>query len=174
MDTDSSFSFKCLCSPIAFVRHLVGGDYPSMHIGPEPTTDRFTALIHGNDESDDDEEEHELEHEHEHEHGSVLQPYDQDYDYASTMNATDATDDEMSFITQATNPRNVLTKRWKMDGVNKSSGYILKGNSLTVMPELPFSSLATFGSGFLSHFVGSITPAPLLEHVTLIDTPGTS
>jgi predicted GTPase len=40
------------------------------------------------------------------------------------------------------------------------------------MPELPFSTLSKFGSGFLSHFVGSITSAPLLEHVTLIDTPG--
>ena len=24
-------------------------DYPEMHIGPEPTTDRFIAVVHGND-----------------------------------------------------------------------------------------------------------------------------
>ena len=75
-------------------------------------------------------------------------------------------------ISIRTNPKKIPPKRWKKDGVNKSSGKTVKGYSLTVMPELPFSSLATFGSGFLSHFVGSITPAPLLEHVTLIDTPG--
>jgi hypothetical protein len=46
-----------------FIRHLVGGDYPSMHIGPEPTTDRFTALIHGNDDEDEEEDEDENEHE---------------------------------------------------------------------------------------------------------------
>lgn len=87
-----------------FIRHLVGGDFPAMHIGPEPTTDRFMALINGDE--------------------------------------------------------------------NDPKGRVVKGNSLTVMPELPFSTLSKFGSGFLSHFVGSITSAPLLEHVTLIDTPG--
>mmetsp|Transcript_51302 Transcript_51302/g.76140 ORF Transcript_51302/g.76140 Transcript_51302/m.76140 type:complete len:321 (+) Transcript_51302:344-1306(+) len=51
-------------------------------------------------------------------------------------------------------------------------GKIIKGNSLTVIPELPFSSLSSFGTAFLSHFEGSICPAPLLQHVTLIDTPG--
>lgn len=87
-----------------FIRYLVGGDFPAMHIGPEPTTDRFMALINGDE--------------------------------------------------------------------NDPKGRVVKGNSLTVMPELPFSTLSKFGSGFLSHFVGSITSAPLLEHVTLIDTPG--
>lgn len=87
-----------------FIRHLVGGDFPAMHIGPEPTTDRFMALINGDKED--------------------------------------------------------------------AKGRVVKGNSLTVMPELPFSTLSKFGSGFLSHFVGSITHAPLLEHVMLIDTPG--
>lgn len=30
-----------------FIRHLIGMDYPDMHIGPEPTTDRFVAVVHG-------------------------------------------------------------------------------------------------------------------------------
>lgn len=30
-----------------FIRYLLGRDFPSMRIGPEPTTDRFTALIDG-------------------------------------------------------------------------------------------------------------------------------
>ena len=161
-----------------FIRHLVGGDYPSMHIGPEPTTDRFTALIHGVDTdniSDGEEEEDEEE------------MYSQNMDESintvddnSTINANtnananaNATMDDNTTSSVKSNPKNILTKRWKKDGVNKSTnGKTVKGNSLTVMPELPFSSLATFGSGFLSHFVGSITDAPLLEHVTLIDTPG--
>jgi EH domain-containing protein 1 len=30
-----------------FVKHLIGMDYPQMHIGPEPTTDRFIAVVYG-------------------------------------------------------------------------------------------------------------------------------
>jgi len=121
-----------------FIRHLVGRDFPAMHIGPEPTTDRFTALVHGLSEEDEEEIE---------------------------------SDDEYSTTGSVKNSK-APTKAWKKDGRNKSNGKVLKGNSLTVMPELPFSTLATFGSGFLSHFVGSVSSAPLLEHVTLIDTPG--
>ena len=33
-----------------FIRYLLGRDFPSMRIGPEPTTDRFTALIDGPEE----------------------------------------------------------------------------------------------------------------------------
>ena len=33
-----------------FIRHLIGCDYPSMHIGPEPTTDKFVAVVHGEEE----------------------------------------------------------------------------------------------------------------------------
>lgn len=146
-----------------FIRHLVGGDYPSMHIGPEPTTDKFTALIHGiNDDDDDD---------HDDEYDIDEDGYtDRENDASSTVD--ESVHDDTTSMSVKTNPKNVLSKRWKNDGVNKSSGRTVKGNSLTVMPELPFSSLSTFGSGFLSHFVGSITDAPLLEHVTLIDTPG--
>jgi len=160
-----------------FIRHLVGGDYPSMHIGPEPTTDRFTALIHGLDEDSSDIDDNDIdidndtnEHENENESNSLDHDMDMDMDDDSTMNPIG--NDDMSFSVHS-NPKNVLTKRWKKDGVNKTTvGKTIKGNSLTVLPELPFSSLAAFGSGFLSHFVGSITPAPLLEHITLIDTPG--
>jgi len=30
-----------------FIRHLLGRDYPGLRIGPEPTTDKFVAIIHG-------------------------------------------------------------------------------------------------------------------------------
>jgi GTPase SAR1 family protein len=33
-----------------FIRHLLGRDFPGQHIGPEPTTDRFLAVMHGPEE----------------------------------------------------------------------------------------------------------------------------
>ncbi|CAM9409079.1 unnamed protein product, partial [Sphacelaria rigidula] len=30
-----------------FIRHLLGADFPNMNIGPEPTTDKFTVVMHG-------------------------------------------------------------------------------------------------------------------------------
>ena len=30
-----------------FIRYLLGRDFPGQHIGPEPTTDRFIAVMHG-------------------------------------------------------------------------------------------------------------------------------
>jgi hypothetical protein len=54
----------------------------------------------------------------------------------------------------------------------KLSGKIVKGNTMTVTPELPFSSLSRFGSAFLNHFNGSVCSTPLLKCITLIDTPG--
>jgi len=113
-----------------FVRHLVGGDYPGMHIGPEPTTDKFMALVHGDESDAEDDDENEL----------------------VEDTAEERNDD-----------KNAKTK---------ITGRTMRGNSLTVTPELPFSSLSSFGTGFLSSFVGSISNAPLLKHVTLIDTPG--
>ena len=34
-----------------FIRHLIGRDFPGIRIGPEPTTDRFVAVMHGRDDS---------------------------------------------------------------------------------------------------------------------------
>ncbi|GMH95443.1 hypothetical protein TrST_g9565 [Triparma strigata] len=83
-----------------FISYLLGKKYPSAHIGPEPTTDKFIAVVHG------------------------------------------------------------------------PSDKVIKGNSLTVVPELPFGGLSTFGAGFLNKFEASVTSSTLLESVTLIDSPG--
>ena len=32
----------------SFIKYLLGKDFPGMRVGPEPTTDRFTAILHGN------------------------------------------------------------------------------------------------------------------------------
>ena len=34
----------------SFIRYLLGTDFPGQRIGPEPTTDRFVAVVHGDDE----------------------------------------------------------------------------------------------------------------------------
>ena len=34
----------------SFIRYLLGRDFPGMHIGPEPTTDRFIAVMHGTED----------------------------------------------------------------------------------------------------------------------------
>ena len=34
----------------SFIRYLLDGNYPGANIGPEPTTDRFVAIMHGKDE----------------------------------------------------------------------------------------------------------------------------
>ena len=33
-----------------FIKHLLGREYPGIHIGPEPTTDRFVVVMHGMEE----------------------------------------------------------------------------------------------------------------------------
>ncbi len=83
-----------------FVEHLLQRPYPNSHIGPEPTTDKFIAVVHGKQEK------------------------------------------------------------------------VIKGNSLTVVPELPFGGLSNFGSAFLNKFEASVCPAELLESVTIVDSPG--
>jgi GTPase SAR1 family protein len=133
-----------------FIRHLIGKDFPAMHIGPEPTTDRFMALVHGSDEEEDGDGD------------DLNDSLFGDHGDATTTTSASSSERRGKFP----------IKNWRNDGRNNSTGKVLKGNSLTVMPELPFSTLATFGSGFLSHFVGSVSSAPLLQHVTLIDTPG--
>lgn len=125
----------------SFIRYILGNvNFPGMHIGPEPTTDKFMALVHGEASPDCTDTDDSL-----------------SYDYGGN-------DSETSFdkIETSDNDLNSL----------HAKGKIIKGNSLTVTPELPFSSLSTFGTSFLNHFQGSICPAPLLKRVTLIDTPG--
>lgn len=107
-----------------------------MHIGPEPTTDKFMALYYGGDGND----------------------IDGDKKFNSGFKKRENDDD----LTQ----HSVVT-----DDV-RASGRLVKGNTLTVTPNLPFSSLSQFGSAFLNHFVGSSCDSPLLKRITFIDTPG--
>eukprot|EP00127_Corallochytrium_limacisporum_P002458 Clim_evm15s128 gene=Clim_evmTU15s128 len=34
----------------SFIRYILGRDYPGIHVGPEPTTDRFLAVMHGSED----------------------------------------------------------------------------------------------------------------------------
>lgn len=56
-----------------------------------------------------------------------------------------------------------------MSGTDERS---IPGNTVAVQADMPFNGLTTFGSSFLSKFECSQMPHPLLEHVTLVDTPG--
>ncbi len=83
-----------------FIRYLLEKDFPGIRIGPEPTTDRFMAIMHGPNEQ------------------------------------------------------------------------VTPGNALAVDPTRQFGALQSFGNAFLSRFEASFLPSPVLESITLIDTPG--
>ena len=71
-----------------------------MRVGPEPTTDRFMAVVHGPDDK------------------------------------------------------------------------TVPGNALTVAPGSPFGGLKYYGNNFLTRFEGAQVNSPILERLTLVDTPG--
>ncbi|KAH9605320.1 hypothetical protein KSS87_022448 [Heliosperma pusillum] len=48
----------------------------------------------------------------------------------------------------------------------------IPGNTIAVQADMPFGGLTSFGTAFLSKFECSQMPHPLLEHITLVDTPG--
>ncbi|KAM3286960.1 hypothetical protein P3S67_020390 [Capsicum chacoense] len=48
----------------------------------------------------------------------------------------------------------------------------IPGNTIAVQADMPFSGLTSFGTAFLSKFECSQMPHPLLENITLVDTPG--
>ncbi|XP_050367894.1 EH domain-containing protein 1-like [Argentina anserina] len=48
----------------------------------------------------------------------------------------------------------------------------IPGNTIAVNAEMPFSGLTSFGGSFLSKFECSQMPHPLLDEITLVDTPG--
>ena len=83
-----------------FIRYLLERDFPGIRIGPEPTTDRFVAIMHGPNEQ------------------------------------------------------------------------VTPGNALAVDPSFQFKGLDSFGNAFLSRLEGSFVPCPVLESITLVDTPG--
>lgn len=88
----------------SFIRSLLQQDVPGQRIGPEPTTDRFTAIMH-------------------------------------------------------TTP-------------GQASDRQIPGHALVMQSDKPFSGLSKLGSSFLSRFEGVEVSAPILQDITLVDTPG--
>lgn len=83
-----------------FIRYLLEREFPGIRIGPEPTTDSFIAVMHGDSEQ------------------------------------------------------------------------VIPGNALIVDPSKPFRTLSSFGNAFLNRFCCSELPSPVLESITIVDTPG--
>lgn len=83
-----------------FIRYLLEREFPGIRIGPEPTTDSFIAVMHGDNEQ------------------------------------------------------------------------VIPGNALIVDPSKPFRTLSSFGNAFLNRFCCSELPSPVLESITIVDTPG--
>ena len=48
----------------------------------------------------------------------------------------------------------------------------MPGNALTVAPGSPFGGLKYYGNNFLTRFEGAQVNSPILERLTLVDTPG--
>jgi GTPase SAR1 family protein len=92
----------------SFIRSLLGQDFPGCRIGPEPTTDRFTAIMH----------------------------------------------------TEAGLPQQQQGSR------------LLPGHALVMQSSKPFRGLASFGNNFLSKFEGVEVDSPILNNITIVDTPG--
>jgi len=84
----------------SFIRYLLKRDFPGIRIGPEPTTDCFQAIMHGNQE------------------------------------------------------RN------------------LPGNAACMDSTKPFKALSRFGMGFMNKFNVAEVPAPILESISFVDSPG--
>ncbi|RWS30308.1 EH domain-containing protein 3-like protein [Leptotrombidium deliense] len=83
-----------------FIRYLLERDFPGIRIGPEPTTDRFIAVMCGEQEG------------------------------------------------------------------------VIPGNALVVDPKKQFRPLGKFGNAFLNRFQCSTVNSPVLENITIVDTPG--
>lgn len=83
-----------------FIRYLLERDFPGIRVGPEPTTDSFIAVMHGEKEQ------------------------------------------------------------------------VIPGNALMVDPQKPFRTLDSFGNAFLNRFCCSELPSPVLESISIVDTPG--
>lgn len=56
--------------------------------------------------------------------------------------------------------------------VHGDEEHVISGDAATCISHLPYHGLKNFGSALLSKFQVLVEPAPLLEHISFVDTPG--
>lgn len=56
--------------------------------------------------------------------------------------------------------------------LNSQEERVIPGQSLTMNADLPYRGLEKFGSYFLEHLEANKFPCPLLDKITIVDTPG--
>lgn len=136
-----------------FIRNLIGLDYPEMHIGPEPTTDKFTAIVYGSDEQVIK--------------GNALTGKQVVNIYICAVVVLYLS--TYSFIYMQNTHINYILMNSILILIFIPVYIHVHTSGVT---DLPFSGLSTFGSGFLNKFCAAISSAPLLKQVNIIDTPG--
>lgn len=154
------------------IRYLLGQDFPGMHCGPEPTTDRFMAIVHGEEDSVIE----------------VRGQFEMSTYYDAWKIYTDHVEHYHVFFFRLSSPFPTLTMMFRVLGSQErvslpypsstahelhSSLWPLQGPLLEVTPELPYQGLSKqFGPALLSKFQASVSSSGVLRHVTFVDTPG--
>lgn len=129
----------------SFIRSLLKRDFPGQRVGPEPTTDRFMAVMYGNEER--------------------LVP-----GHALAMQVR-WVGGWVRVVLLGSFPvlpfRPFIHPSHSTIAPNPTTT-----NTNTHQADKPFRGVAAFGNNFLTKFEAAEVPAAILRNITLIDSPG--
>ena len=126
----------------SFIRSLLKQDFPGQRIGPEPTTDRFTAIMYPSSE-----------------------------EAKSSSSSSSLFSSPSSFFQSSYSTQQSLSSSSSSSFI-PPMGKLLPGHALVMQANKPFRGLASFGNNFLSKFEGAEVYSSILQNITIIDTPG--